>query len=201
MADEQRSQSSLRRRIGRLPLVVRLVLLAALVAVMVLFSKQLVLILLVGTLLACGSQDPSGPKIRVEEPWSRPAVAMAGMSGAAGAGQESAGMAHSQSGTGAVFMKLVNEGSEAERLVGAKTDVAAVVEIHESRMEGDVMTMVFLPDGLEIPAQGEVLLKPGSYHLMLIGLQRDLHQGDTITLALEFERSGTVRVEAQVRQP
>jgi copper(I)-binding protein len=98
-------------------------------------------------------------------------------------------------------MKLVNEGREAERLVGAHTDVAAVVEIHESRVEGEVMRMVFLPDGLEIPPQGEVSLKPGSYHLMLIGLQRDLNDGDTLTMVLEFEKSGTVTVEAEVRQP
>jgi copper(I)-binding protein len=164
-------------------------------------SRSVLLTLLVGTLLGCGSQAPAGPRIRVEEPWSRPAVAMEGVSGHVGSGQESAGMAPSQGGTGAVFMKLVNEGRAAERLVGAETDVAAVVEIHESRMEGDVMTMVFLPDGLEIPAQGEVLLKPGGYHLMLIGLQRDLKQGDTLALVLEFEKSGRMTVEAQVRQP
>jgi copper(I)-binding protein len=159
-------------------------------------TRAVLLTLLVGTLLACGSQAPAGPRVRVEEPWSRPAVAMGGMAGDSDPAQESAGLA-----TGAVFMKLVNEGREAERLVGAQTDVAAVVEIHESRMEGDVMGMVFLPDGLEIPAQGEVLLKPGSYHLMLIGLQRDLKPGDTLTLVLEFEKSGTMTVEAEVRQP
>ena len=73
-------------------------------------------------------------------------------------------------GTGAVFMLLVNEGGEADRLVGGKTDVAKVVEIHETVMEGDVMKMQMLPDGLEVPARGEVLLKPGSYHVMLIDL-------------------------------
>ena len=110
-------------------------------------------------------------------------------------------MDHAKSGTGAVYMKLVNAGQEADRLVSAHTDVAEVVEIHETRMEGDVMMMQMLPDGLEIPAQGEVELKPGGYHVMLIGLKRDLKEGDQFTLVLEFEKSGTMTVEPKVRQP
>lgn len=152
-------------------------------------TRAVLWLMLSGTLLACGSRAPAGPQIRVQDPWCRPAVALEG----AGAGQEG--------GTGAVFMTLLNEGREAERLVGAQTDAAAVVEIHESQMEGDVMRMVFLPDGLQIPAGGEVSLKPGSFHLMLIGLQRDLNPGDTLTLVLEFEKSGSLTVQAPVRQP
>jgi len=153
------------------------------------FTRAVLLIILSATWLACGSRAPAGPQIRVQDPWCRPVV----VSGASGAGQ--------QGGTGAVFMKLVNQGREAERLVGAQTDAAAVVEIHESRVEGDVMRMVFLPDGLQIPAGGEVSLKPGSYHLMLMGLQRDLNPGDTLTVVLEFEKSGRMTVQAPVRQP
>lgn len=152
-------------------------------------TRAVLLTMLSGVWVACGSRVPAGPQMRVRDPWCRPAV----VSAEPGAGQEG--------GTSAVFMKLVNEGREAERLVGAQTDAAAVVEIHESRLEGEVMRMVFLPDGLEIPAGGEVSLKPGSYHLMLIGLQRDLNPGDTLTLVLEFEKSESLTVQAPVRQP
>ena len=104
-------------------------------------------------------------------------------------------------GTGAVFMRLVNKGDEPDRLVSGQTDVAKVVEIHETIMEGDVMKMQMLPDGLEVPAKGEVLLQPGSYHIMLVGMQRDLQPGDKFTLQLQFAKSGTLTVEPEVREP
>jgi copper(I)-binding protein len=138
--------------------------------------------------IACGA--PAGPSIQAENAWARPALAVA-TSGGAGHGTVS---------TGAVFMLLKNEGREADRLVGGRTDVAQVVEIHETVMENDVMKMQMLADGLEIPAGGEVLLKSGSYHVMLIGMVRDLAAGDTFTLELEFEKSGPLTVEVTVRE-
>jgi copper(I)-binding protein len=154
-------------------------------------------LVLVGLLAACGG--PSEPSIQIEDVWSRPTMVMAESetTSEGGMGQELMGMA----GTGAVFMLIKNEGREADRVVGGQTDVAEVVEIHETVMEGDVMKMQMLPDGLEVPAGGEVLLKPGSYHVMLIGMKRDLKLGDTFSLDLEFEKSGTITVTPQVRQP
>ena len=104
-------------------------------------------------------------------------------------------------GTGAVFMLLVNKGDEADRLVAGETNVAEVVEIHETVLSGDVMKMQMLADGLEIPAKSDVLLKPGSYHVMLVGMKQDLKVGDTFTLDLEFDKSGTITVEPEVREP
>jgi len=104
-------------------------------------------------------------------------------------------------GTGAVFMLLKNTGSEADRLIGGQTEVADVVEIHETVMEGEVMRMQMLANGLQVPAKGEVLLKPGGYHVMLIGMQRDLVVGDTFTLELQFETRGSLIVEPEVREP
>jgi hypothetical protein len=98
-------------------------------------------------------------------------------------------------------MLLKNEGSESDRLTGGQTDVAEVVEIHETVMEGEVMKMQMLPNGLEVPDRGEVLLKPGSYHIMLIGIKRDLVVGEAFALDLHFEKSGTITVEPKVREP
>ena len=61
--------------------------------------------------------------------------------------------------------------------------------------------MQMLQDGLVIPAKGEVILKPGSYHVMLIGVQHDLKVGDSFVVALLFEKSGSMSVEPEVRQP
>jgi len=160
------------------------------------FSLAVSVLLLVVVLAACGG--PSGPEIKVKDVWSRPAMAM--MMGESDSSQSSEG-SMGMAGTGAVFMLLVNNGREADRLVGGKTDVAKMVEIHETVMEGEVMKMKMLPDGLEVPAKGEVLLKPGSYHVMLIGMQQDLKPGDSFVLELEFAKSGTVQVEPNVREP
>jgi copper(I)-binding protein len=158
-----------------------------------------VAIVFVSALAACQSEAPEGPRVRVEEVWSRPAVAVGEVSGESSSG--GVGMGHGKAGTGAVYMKLVNEGGEPDRLIGAQTDVAEVVEIHETRMEGDVMKMQMLPDGLEIPAEGQVLLEPGGYHVMLMGLKRDLTEGDRIAMVLQFEKSDPTTVEAEVQQP
>jgi copper(I)-binding protein len=153
-------------------------------------------LLLVGMMTVCGA--PAGPSIKVQDVWARPAMTMkeSGQSS-----EEGMGMGQPMPGTGAVFMLLVNEGGEADRLVGGQTDVAEVVEIHETVMEGEVMKMQMLPDGLEVPAKGEVLLKPGGHHVMLIGIQRDLQVGDTFSLDLQFEKIGIIKVQPKVREP
>ena len=162
-------------------------------------AGTILLLLLIGLLVACGSEAPADPQIEAQDVWSRPAVVMGETSHESGGGET--GMVHAKGGTGAVYMKLLNTGREADRLISAQTDVAEVVEIHETRMEGDVMMMQMLRDGLEIPAQGEVELKPGGYHVMLIGLKQDLKEGDQFTVVLEFAKSGTMTVEPKVRQP
>ncbi|MCL7455467.1 MAG: copper chaperone PCu(A)C [Anaerolineae bacterium] len=157
------------------------------------------MILVVGiALAACGA--PAGPSIQVQDAWARPAMAGAGMA-PAGTAEGAMGQGMGAAGTGAVFMQLANEGQEADRLVGGRTEIAQVVEIHETRMEGDVMKMQMLSEGLEIPARGSVRLEPGGYHVMLIGLKQDLAPGDRFELELQFEKSGTMAVEAEVRQP
>jgi len=157
---------------------------------------RLRLLVLLVTVAACGA--PAGSSIEIEDVWARPAMAMKETTESSEGG---AGMGQPMPGTGAVFMLLRNRGLEADRLVGGQTDVANVVEIHETVMEGEVMKMQMLANGLEVPAKGEVLLKPGGYHIMLIGMQRDLAVGDTFTLELQFEKSGILTVEPEVREP
>ena len=152
----------------------------------------LALLVISGLLVACGG--PAGPDIELEDVWARPAMVMKESEGSSEGGM---GMA----GTGAVFMLIKNTGGEADRLVGGQTDVSEVVEIHETVMDGDVMKMQMLSDGLQVPAKGEVLLKPGSYHVMLIGMKQGLKVGDTFSLELQFEKSGSRQVAVEVKEP
>lgn len=158
----------------------------------------LMTVLLVAALAGCGA--PQGPSIQVTDVWARPAMAGGGME-SGGTSEGGMGQDMAAAGTGAVFMQLANEGREADRLVGGQTEVAEVVEIHETRMEGDVMKMQMLADGLEIPPQSTVRLEPGGYHVMLIGMKQNLEPGDRFNVELQFEKSGTVHVQAEVRQP
>ncbi len=95
-----------------------------------------------------------------------------------------------QGGTGA-FMKLTAQ--NAMRLVGVTSPAAAVAEVHEMKMEGDVMKMRAV-SGIDLPAGQAVELKPGGYHLMLMQLKQPLTVGATVPLTLILkEPSGAER--------
>jgi len=100
---------------------------------------------------------------------------------------------------GGAFMTIANTGTAADRLTGGSSPVAGRVEIHTMIMENDVMRMRQLEDGLEIPAGGEVTLKPGSFHVMLMDLKQPLKAGDKVPLTLTFAGAGTVETELEVR--
>ena len=129
-------------------------------------------------------------------------------------------------GAGAAYMVIENTGSAADFLVGGSSDVAKAVEVHETvairspprrwsprawAMEspaasgggmapGGAMMGMQKMDRLEIPAGGSVELKPGSYHIMLIDLTRELKAGEKIDITLKFEKAGDVKVTAEVRE-
>jgi copper(I)-binding protein len=96
-----------------------------------------------------------------------------------------------------------------DALVGASSPAATTAEVHETvamgtpapGASGDAGMMGMQPvKRLEIPAGGSVELKSGSYHVMLIGLKKDLKAGDTIEITLTFEKAGKVTVSVPVRE-
>ncbi|MBS1180375.1 MAG: hypothetical protein H6Q99_255 [Proteobacteria bacterium] len=99
---------------------------------------------------------------------------------------------------GGGFVAVVNTGSEADRLVGGSFALAERTEVHEMKMEGDVMKMRQLEGGLDIPAGSTVELKPGSYHLMFMKLTAPLEAGTKVKGSLTFEKAGEVPVEFAV---
>jgi len=94
--------------------------------------------------------------------------------------------------------------SQGGRLVSASSPVAGVVEIHEMKMEGDVMRMRAVPE-LALPARQAVTLKPGGYHVMLMDLKKPLMAGDTVPVTFVVEgvdkKRETIEVRAAVRAP
>jgi copper(I)-binding protein len=125
---------------------------------------------------ACGSGGGSpAPDIRIEGGWARAAPFIVDEDGGGG--------------NSAVYLTIRNPGEGSDCLIGGETASAGAVQLHESRVVNDVMSMQRL-DGVEIPAGGAVELKPGGLHLMLLGLREPLIEGEEIDLILRFRFSG-----------
>jgi copper(I)-binding protein len=97
---------------------------------------------------------------------------------------------------GVAFLTI--QSPTADRLVSASSPVAKKAELHTMSMQGMVMKMRPIT-GLDIPAGQPVTLKPGGEHIMLMGLDQPLHEGQSFPLTLDFEKAGprtvTVNVE------
>lgn len=102
-------------------------------------------------------------------------------------------------GMGAMYMTIRNPTGSPDRLIKAQSDVSQVVELHNVAMKDGVMSM-YPVEAIEVPANGEAVLKPGSFHVMLIGLTRDLVAGETMSVTLTFEQAGDVTVQAPIRE-
>ena len=134
-----------------------------------------IMALLLTGLAACTTAEWA-PKLSIQDPWARPAAMDVG--------------------TAAIYFTLVNEGTASDAIVGASSDAAESVRLHETQMEGDIMSMVPVLR-IEVPAKGSTDLKPGGFHMMLVGLKRDLNPGDMVSVTLHFEKSDDMTVEAE----
>jgi len=134
-------------------------------------------IILAGALLGMAAPAFAGP-IRLDTPWLRETPPA--------------------SKVGAGYAVIVNGARAEDRLLGGATPAAERVEVHSMSMEGGIMRMRPVQGGLAVPGGGRVALKPGSYHLMLIGLKRPLRRGETVPLTLRFLRAGAVTMRFRV---
>ncbi len=121
--------------------------------------------------------------ISVIDPWARPSIAGAPNS--------------------AAYMVLANPDMAHDALIAAASDVASMVEIHEMSMTAEGVMQMRPVEGqhLHIPEAGAVQLMPGGYHIMLMGLTRELVVGETFSLTLTFENYGEMSVDVVVRDP
>ncbi len=102
-----------------------------------------------------------------------------------------------QKGTGA-FMNIT--ATQGTRLIGVSSPVAGVAEVHEMKMDGDVMKMRAIP-ALDLPAGKTVQLKPGSYHLMLMDLKQPLLKDSTVPVTLRFKNAAGVDSQLELSVP
>jgi copper(I)-binding protein len=98
------------------------------------------------------------------------------------------------------YFEIENRGSADDSLVSASSPGAASVELHQTMPDMAGMVGMAPVTRLTCPAGGSVSFAPGGYHLMIVGLRRQLEAGDTLELDLDFEHAGTIVVQAAVRQ-
>ncbi|MGY5774767.1 copper chaperone PCu(A)C [Rhizobium sp. LEGMi135b] len=99
---------------------------------------------------------------------------------------------------GGGYVTITNTGDTDDRLIAASSPRAETVQIHEMRMDKDIMVMRELADGLPIPAGKTVELKPGGYHVMFMRVAEPFLQGQTVKTKLTFEKAGSVEVDFPV---
>lgn len=130
-------------------------------------------------LASCVSQS-SFAQVNAKDPWVRPTVPQQKVTGA--------------------FMQLT--ASQDMKLISISSPVASRVEIHTMEMDKDVMRMREIKS-LDLPNGKTVELKPGSYHIMLMGLKNAIKEGDTVTLTLLLEgkdkKQQTLEVKAMAK--
>lgn len=98
------------------------------------------------------------------------------------------------------YLKIVNTGPTADRLIGGSAVIAGKFEIHEMRMVNGVMQMRPLPNGLEIKPGETVELKPGHHHVMFMDIKAPFEDGKRVKGTLVFEKAGKIDVEYAVEK-
>lgn len=98
----------------------------------------------------------------------------------------------------AAYFKIINNSSKSDTLISAESNSAEVVEIHETFKENNKMGMRAVRF-VEIPAKSEVNFKPGGLHVMLINLNKNLKNNDTINLVLKFKLSKEIKIKVPVK--
>ena len=157
---------------------------------------------LAAALTACAApptaQQTIASDITVTGAWARPALG--GMAMDATKDPNAKEVAMNMGAMSAAYMMLENKGG-ADTLIGVSGDVAETIQLHQTLEKNGMMAMEEAKDGLLVPANGKAELKPGSYHVMLINLKKDLKPGDAFKLTLKFKSGKELAVDVPVREP
>lgn len=141
-------------------------------------KKNFILVFLSSMLLvACQPSKITTGILDVKDAWARPAL---------------------KGDNGAVYLVIANGTLQDDQLLFAQSDIASTVEVHQSQMEGDQMSMHQQEEVL-IPAGEAVKFSPGGLHIMLADLTRELTTSETFDITLAFEHAGEIKVMVTVK--
>jgi len=142
------------------------------------FLKYLTLFFILFFTTACSNNFEENNGILINNVWARPALA----------GNNSA-----------AYFVIENNLKESEKLLSVESTIAEISEIHLSSNVDGVMKMA-KQEFVEIKSGSTLEFKPMSYHIMLINLNRDLNVGDQFNLTLNFEKSGSLDIQVEIRE-
>jgi|SRR5664279_3017395 len=149
------------------------------------FVKRLIVVVAaLAVLSGCSATGPSATSPAVAAP-----VASGAFSYACAAG-----------GDCGAFMTIANLSAPADKLLAVTTSVTTRAELHTMVMDAQGNMMMQKVDGIAVPANGTLELKPGSFHVMLFGLNKELKVGDSFPLTLKFEQGGEQTIQVQVKE-
>ena len=131
------------------------------------------------TATSAWASDYKVGQVEIDDPWAR----------ATAPGQAN----------GAGYMEIDNDAKTPDRLLSVSSDAAERVELHTVQTENGVARMRHLPDGVPVPAGGEVKLAPGGYHVMFMKLKQPFVEGAEVPVTLKFENAGEVAVKLKVK--
>ncbi len=130
----------------------------------------------------CGERAPSDPGIEVTDAWVR-SVRVEGTSPV----------------NTAAYMRILNRGGVPDRLLEVGSQAARKTELHRTTIDENGLATMGPAGSAEIPAGGDVLLEPGGLHVMLLGVEETLAEGEMVRLTLVFEIAGELTVETEAR--
>lgn len=128
--------------------------------------------------LPAAAEDVTVGAIKITAPWSRATPKGASVGGG--------------------YFKITNTGTTVDRLIGGTSDAAPRFEIHEMAVVDGIMKMREMPKGIEIKPGETIEFKPGGYHVMFVGLNKQLMQGGEVKGTLQFEKAGKVDVAFKI---
>ena len=143
-------------------------------------KSKLTIILSTAILLmasACSDAGSSENMVTLQDAWARPGIA---------------------GGNSAVYFVVKNPSSREDSLQSASSEVAEATELHMTEISSDDTMSMHHQMSVPIPGGEEVVFEPGGLHVMLINLERDLNEGETISLVLKFKNAGEMQLEVLV---
>jgi len=145
------------------------------------FAVAVFLALAIGQAVPAAAREFKAGGLTVHHPWARPSIGNLP--------------------NGAGYMTLKNTGAKDDLLEAVSSPVAGKAEVHTHIKDGNVMRMRPVEGGVAVPANGEATFAPGGLHVMFLGLNRKLEEGDTFPMTLKFRDAGEVEVEVTVEKP
>lgn len=91
------------------------------------------------------------------------------------------------------YMVIKNPTNKALSLIGVSSNVSDKVELHEHAISDGMMKMRQI-EAINVPANGELVLQPAGYHVMIFNLQQPLQENDTLSLTLDFAETDDLSI-------